>query len=204
LALEKRGNRLILKGKAINSIDREVLGFIKLFDHNYVIISGYIPIALGRGRTTEDIDMFVEFKDKTDFHKFYEKMRKNGYNMLNGESEEDAYDLLSEGLSLRVIKGDEVFPNLEMKFPKKASDFYSMEHKIILEFGVASILISPLELQIAYKLYLGSDKDYEDARYIYDFAKNILVAKKLKQFIKELKIKHATVRSILGVEIGKE
>ena len=37
----------------------------------------------------------------------------------------------------------------------------------MVKLGKEKINISPIELQIAYKIYLGSDKDYEDARYLY-------------------------------------
>ena len=33
------------------------------------------------------------------------------------------------------------------------------------------IYISPIELQIAYKLYLGTDKDLEDAFFLYELFK---------------------------------
>ena len=44
-----------------------------------------------------------------------------------------------------------------------------MENKIKIRFDTKySMYISSIELQIAFKLWLGSDKDYEDARYICD------------------------------------
>lgn len=36
------------------------------------------------------------------------------------------------------------------------------------------ILISPLEQQISYKLYLGSDKDIQDAKYLFELFKDKL------------------------------
>lgn len=41
------------------------------------------------------------------------------------------------------------------------------KRKLVLLNG-KPLYISPIELQIAYKLYLGSDKDVEDAYYLYE------------------------------------
>ncbi len=64
--------------------------------------------------------------------------------------------------------------------------------------GISSVFISPLELQIAYKLYLGSDKDYEDARYLYKLLLQHIDTKKLKHFISILGVGREA-RKVLGV-----
>lgn len=61
-----------------------------------------------------------------------------------------------------------------------------------------SMYISPIELQIAFKLWLGSDKDYEDARYIYNVFKAHIDAEKLREFITELHIKKEIVKKVIG------
>jgi len=49
------------------------------------------------------------------------------------------------------------------------------------------IFIFPLELQIPFKLYLGSEKDIEDAKYLYNLFKNNIDTKVLNEFIQKLK-----------------
>ena len=46
--------------------------------------------------------------------------------------------------------------------------------------------ISPIELQIAYKLFLGSEKDIEDARHLYRLFKENLDQKLLMEFLLKL------------------
>jgi len=59
------------------------------------------------------------------------------------------------------------------------------------------INISPLELQIAFKLYLGSDKDIEDAAYLYEIFSAHLSKFKIKHFMDILGVK----RGDYGFEI---
>ncbi len=56
--------------------------------------------------------------------------------------------------------------------------------------------IGSLELQLAYKLYLGSEKDYEDAAHLYTIFKDDIDKVKLSMFIKKLHIKTNTVKRI--------
>ena len=51
----------IILDKELNELDKYVLEFIKILEKHvdYVIISGYVSILLGRSRSTEDIDLFI-------------------------------------------------------------------------------------------------------------------------------------------------
>lgn len=56
--------------------------------------------------------------------------------------------------------------------------------------GERSLFISSLELQIAYKLFLGSEKDIEDARFLFRlFAENI-DAGIFDKFLNKFRVKH--------------
>ena len=50
------------------------------------------------------------------------------------------------------------------------------------------LLTSPLEQQIAYKLYLGSRKDIQDARFIFGIFKDNLNIKDILKISKVLKV----------------
>ena len=50
------------------------------------------------------------------------------------------------------------------------------------------IFISPLELQIPFKVFLGSEKDIEDARFLYNLFKDRLDMPLLQDFNRKLKI----------------
>jgi hypothetical protein len=101
--------------------------------------------------------------------------------------------------SLRIAEKNTSEPNFEIKFANKETDYYSLENAIIVDFGGANqIRISPLELEIAYKLYLGSEKDFADAKHLFIIFKEKLDIEKLKAFLKELNIKKEITKDILG------
>ena len=201
MELERKGNTIRLKNKELNNLDRLVLDFISLIDFDYVIVSGYVAILFGRSRTTEDIDLFINPRSKEEFYSFCRALEKHGFNLLNAADAKEAYDLLKEGISLRVIQGKEVFPNFELKLTSSQLSKTSMSERIKVVLEEGQLYISPLELQIAYKLYLGSDKDFEDARHLYRFLKDYLDVDKLKYFLKEMKIRRSITKEILGEDI---
>ena len=50
------------------------------------------------------------------------------------------------------------------------------------------MFISQIELQIPFKLFLGSEKDIEDAKYLYSLLKDKLNMELLNEFNRKLKI----------------
>ena len=71
-------------------------------------------------------------------------------------------------------------------FPHPSCDNWVIEKakKVILNGNV--IRISPLELQIPYKLFLASEKDIEDARYLYKLFKGKIDKNLFKYFLENL------------------
>jgi hypothetical protein len=47
---------------------------------------------------------------------------------------------------------------------KNDLDRYSLSHRVLVDINGHAIPLAPFELQIAYKLGMGSEKDLEDAR----------------------------------------
>jgi len=62
-----------------------------------------------------------------------------------------------------------------------------------------TVYISPLELQIAYKMFLGSLKDMEDAKFLFELFEDRLDKKALLNFLKALKVKNRNVKEWLGI-----
>jgi len=183
-------------------LDKLVLRFVGTIDFNYVIISGYIAILFGRSRNTEDVDIFIDHISSHKFLEFYKKLEKQDFYILDAEDAEDAYDRLKEGLSVRFAEKNTTEPNFELKFPKRDTDFYSIEHRIrVIISNKHEVMISPIELQIAYKLYLGSEKDELDARHLYGLFKNNINKKLLKDFMSNLKVKENYSKEVLGERI---
>ena len=55
-------------------------------------------------------------------------------------------------------------------------------------FNGEKLKTSEIELQIAFKLSLGSDKDFEDARHLYNIFKEHLNTNLLRRQVSELKV----------------
>jgi hypothetical protein len=56
------------------------------------------------------------------------------------------------------------------------------------------LFISPMELQIPFKLFLGSEKDIEDAKHLYLLFKGKLDKKLLGRFVTKLKVEKSFKR----------
>ena len=67
--------------KPVNELDKFVLRFIRILEKyvDYVIISGYVAILLGRSRATEDVDLFVKPLEKEKFLILYHQLKDAGF-----------------------------------------------------------------------------------------------------------------------------
>lgn len=183
--------------KELLKLDEFVLSFIKLLDASgikYVVVSGYVGIFFGRSRNTEDVDILIERCSKEKFLKFWNLVTA-GFECMNAASPEKAYlDYLEQNSSLRFHLKDAFIPNIELKFIKNELDKFTLENRIeILLNEIHVLFFSPLEMQIAYKLYLGSEKDLEDARFIYKLFFNNLDKKLLNDMLSVLKVSSSMI-----------
>lgn len=182
--------------KVLSELDKLVLDFVSLLalsSVRYVIVSGYVAILLGRSRTTEDIDIFIERLSPKSFTGFFSLLEKHGYWVINSDSCEDAFDLLNDSLAIRIAKKGDAVPNFEVKFAKKDTDFLSLNNPLKVTLNNRELLMSPLEVQIPFKLFLGSEKDIEDAMHIYELFKDGLDRKLMENVAKNLKVKDAMI-----------
>jgi len=186
---EKR--EIILKNKVLNELDKFALDFVNVIQHytDYVIISGYVSILLGRSRATEDIDIFIEKINFEKFSNMYESLEKKGFWCLNSDNKFTLFQYLQDGLAIRFSKKGIPIPNFEVKFPKDELDDSVFSDFITVNLSKGKIKISSLERHIAFKeYYLGADKDKEDAKHIEEIFKSQIdydKINKLKELIKE-------------------
>jgi len=160
---------ILINGKVVTALDRFVASVTEIIKRytDYVIVSGYVAILFGRARGTEDIDLFIDYMDKDMFRSFFEEILARGFYFLNSDDVGEIYSMLRDGLAVRIAEKEKIIPNIEMKFKKDDFDRYAMNMAKVVTFEDIQFYISPIELQIAYKLYLGSDKDIEDAVYLW-------------------------------------
>jgi predicted nucleotidyltransferase len=184
--------------RKLSYLDRLVLKFTRILDRqkiDYVVISGYIAILFGRSRNTEDVDLFIEEMGFEKFLVFWKKLEKEGFECIHESNPKTAFeDYLKSGLALRFAVKGTFEPNFELKFPKTKDNRYSLEHKIEVFINGERLRTSELELQIAFKLKLGSDKDFEDSRHLYNVFKEHLDMNLLRNQITQLGVEKQAER----------
>jgi hypothetical protein len=178
-------NRIELS-KTVTSLDRFAIDFTKVLKKytNYVIISGYVSILLGRQRTTEQVHIIVPKMQLTHFRALLLELRENEFYCLDAEYDEGIYEQLLEGKTVRFAAEDTVAPFVDLKFAKTELESAAMDKPITVRIGKDELTISHLEMQIAFKEKLGSEKDLEDAEHIRNIAKGNLDAALIKKYKK--------------------
>lgn len=184
-------NRILLDGKHVTLLDDFVIGFIRVLEPltPYVIVSGYVAILFGRSRGTEDIDILIPPLDPETFGNLHNALLAKGYEFLNAEDANGLFEMLSQGMGVRVAQRDQFIPNIELKFLKDDVDRTVFSGRITVDIPGAGLCISPIDIQIAYKLYLGSTKDIEDALYLWEIFKSDLDQKNLRAWMKRFGVR---------------
>ena len=187
--------REIKTDKELNNLDKFALEFLNIIKKyvDYVIISGYVSILLGRTRISEDIDIYIKKISLGEFKEMYKELLQNNFWCINAEKPEDIYEYLKDNLAVRFSKIDSPIPNFEVKFPKDKLDEQVFEDPIKVILTKGEIIISSLERHIAFKRYfLSSNKDIEDAEHIESLFKEFINYNKvseLKRLIKKRNVK---------------
>lgn len=191
MELEFKGNRIVFQ-KELSDLDHLVLGFVEILEKlrlEYVCISGFVAIVFGRSRHTEDIDLFISPISLKQFERLWNELKSNHFECLQESSAKNAFqDYLKHELAVRFAPVGTVIPNFEVKFPSSALSRHALSTKVELVLNGKKLWISQIELQIAVKLSLGSEKDFEDARHLYHIFKDQLNIILLKDYITQLKV----------------
>lgn len=180
--------REIILGRELSNLDKFVLKFIKVIEKyvDYVIISSYISIILGRTRATEDVDVFIKNTSYENFCDMHKELKKKGFWCINAENEREIFSYLNDGLAVRFARKGSSVPNFEIKFPKRKVDEETFEDFVLIKMPNGKIKISSLERQIAFKkYYLSAEKDVEDALHIEEAFKGEIDYKKINK-LKEI------------------
>jgi len=181
---------IVVSEKVLTNLDRFVLGFIQILERNtgYVIVSGYVAILFGRSRGTEDIDILIPPLDAVAFGHLHRSLELGEYEFLNAEDVHGLFDMLTSGMGIRIARKGQFIPNIELKFLKDDIDRHVYRNRTSVSIPGASVRISPIDIQIAYKLHLGSDKDIEDAVYLWEIFKMDLDRTRMKDWFEKFHI----------------
>lgn len=185
--VEFRGDTLVVD-RAPNELDTLAIEFtavLEQLDIEHVYVAGYVAILTGRSRVTEDVDVLIEGLDGSQTSEFVDRLQAAG---MWGPAMplDEAYAMLSNGDPIWVAPRDQVIPHIECKFVRDDIDQASLANPIPARIGGTTIPIGPLEIAIAYKLYLGSEKDFEDALHLFTVFTERLRRPELERWVEEL------------------
>lgn len=158
----------------------------------YIIVSGFLAIASGRTRGTEDIDMIIERLSKEKFEPLFKELERNDFVCMQSASPEEAYDYLKENLSLRFTMKNKPIPEMEVKFAKDMLDNYQLGQRMKIPLTGLMVWFSNVNINIAFKEeLLKSPKDLEDARHLRIVFKEMVdedEIREVKKMIRKLRL----------------
>lgn len=171
-----------------NDLDELAIRFSDILDDigiEHVYVSGYVAILTGRSRATEDIDVLLERVDEDAIELLVRRLEEDG---LWGPAM--PLDRMNEMLedNIWVARDGEMVPHLEVKFVDDRFDRASLDHRIVARIAEAELPVGPLELQIAYKLWMGSETDFEDAVHLYTLFEESLSMADLEEWVRDLDV----------------
>lgn len=169
----------------LNKLAGEFVGVLDKNKVKYIIVSGFVAIAHGRSRGTEDIDIIIERIPLEKFRALQASLEKSGFECLQGEEAEELFkEYLENKTSIRYVWKGIFVPEIELKMARDALDEKQIRERIKLPLTGLPFYFSSIEANIAFKEeLLKSDKDLEDARHL-----RIIYAEKLdEQKIREIK-----------------
>ena len=160
----------------------------------YIIVSGFVAIAHGRSRGTEDIDIIIEKVDEKTFARMHNALEDADFECMQSKNPKEIYnDYLKDGLSIRYVKKGTFLPEMEIKLAKDELDNYQIKTRKKLALTGLDLYFSSIEMNIAFKEeLLKSDKDMEDARHLRVLYKNNLNEQEIneiKKMIRKLRLK---------------
>lgn len=188
----------IKSDKEINELDKFTIDFVNILEKHadYVIVSGYVSILLGRSRASEDVDFLIPPMSLEKFSGLFRELLDKGYECANTSIVGDAFGMLDEH-AIRFFEKGYPTPNIEFKKITNSIHKEAFDNKLKVVLIGKSLFISPLELQIVYKLSLmakgdfeelSSDKDFEDAQHLYETFKEKLDEEKIVKYVRLFKV----------------
>ena len=88
----------------------------------YIVVSGFLAIASGRTRGTEDIDMIIERLNFDKFKSLFNDLTKNDFVCMQSSHAGEVYSYLKDNTSVRFTWKNKELPEMEVKFVKDILD----------------------------------------------------------------------------------
>lgn len=184
------------EGKDKGILEVFAADFVRIVEKyaKYAVVAGFVAIAHGRSRSTEDIDIIIERIPKERFAKMHKELVGMGVECVQAPDPDEIYDeYLSKNLSVRYVRNRTHIPQIELKLSKDALDDYQLETRKRLPLTGLDFYFSSIEMNIAFKEeLLRSERDMEDARHlrvVYGTKINEEEIEKIKQMIRTFRLK---------------
>lgn len=177
--------RIDKQPNVIDDLVIDVTGILDDLGIRFAVVSGYVAVLLGRPRGTEDVDVVVERFSLTTGGDLAARLQSAGF-WGPAMPLSDLHETLTENLPIRVAEADRRVPNVELAFAADEYDSASLENTWTVRLGDASFHIGSPELQIAYKLHMGAQRDHEDALYLYELLGSNLNHGQLEAYVEQL------------------
>jgi hypothetical protein len=156
--------------KDLAILEKFVLEFCSVVEKHvkYIICSGFVAIAHGRTRATEDVDMIIKKLDFDEFERLHKDLVKAGFECMQSSNSKEIFEnYLIKGDSVRYAWKDKFLPEMEVKFAKDDLDEEQLENRMKLPLTDLDVFFSSVESNIAFKEeLLGAEKDLEDAKHL--------------------------------------
>ncbi len=181
-----------------NVLDNFTIDFCRVTERHcrYIVVSGYVAIASGRSRATEDIDMITEKMSRDKFLEFHNDLDKNGFECMQTSIGEEIFDdYLAQGDNVRYTRKENKLypPEMDIHFAEDELDEWQLKEREKINFTGLDIWFSSVEFNIAFKEELLKDnKDMEDAMHLRAVFKEKISEEKInkiKSRIRELRLK---------------
>ena len=117
----------------------------------YIVVSGFLAIASGRTRGTEDIDMIIEKLSPEKFKELFSDLTKHNFVCMQSSDVGEVYSYLKDNLSVRFTWKDKELPEMEVKFAKDMLDEYQLKTRVKLELTGLDVWFSNVNVNIAFK-----------------------------------------------------
>ena len=152
-----------------NILDKFCEDFCHIIERHcrYIVVSGFLAIASGRTRGTEDIDIIIERVNLDKFKKIFFDLLTNGFVCMQSNKPEIAYEYLQDNTSVRFTRKDKPLPEMEVKLAKDLLDEYQINNREKLKLTKLDVWFSNINVNVAFKEeLLKSPKDLEDAQHL--------------------------------------
>lgn len=181
--------------RAPNELDRLAITFTEILDDldiRHVYVAGYVAVLTGRARATQDVDVLLEPLDEAEIDRLVDLLEDHG---MWGPAMPlaDMYEMASEA-NIWIAPEGQVIPHIEAKFVQDESGYAALEDPLTARIDGAAVPVGPIELEIAYKLYLGSQKDFEDALHLFTLFEETLRRAELERWVEKLGVTSAYER----------